>query len=78
MPWEQVRNVKALYHVTGAITFVNEQPTVIEPVYLAQWGTMWIMVRSGGGGEREGQPVYLAQWGTMWIMVRSGAAMDAL
>ena len=24
MPWEQVRNVKTLYHVTGAITFVNE------------------------------------------------------
>ena len=24
MPWEQVRNVPVLYHVTGAITFVNE------------------------------------------------------
>jgi pre-mRNA-processing factor 8 len=23
MPWEQVRNVKVLYHITGAITFVN-------------------------------------------------------
>ena len=29
-----------LYHVTGAITFVNAVPTVIEPVYMAQWGTM--------------------------------------
>lgn len=45
MPWEQVRNVKVLYHITGAITFVNEIPWVIEPVYLAQWGTMWIMMR---------------------------------
>ncbi|KAL6783719.1 PRP8 [Auxenochlorella protothecoides x Auxenochlorella symbiontica] len=45
MPWEQVRHVKVLYHVTGAITFVNEVPWVIEPVYLAQWGTMWIMMR---------------------------------
>lgn len=45
MPWEQVREVKVLYHVTGAITFVNETPLVIEPVYLAQWGTMWIMMR---------------------------------
>jgi pre-mRNA-processing factor 8 len=45
MPWEQVREVKVLYHVTGAITFVNEIPWVIEPVYLAQWGTMWIMMR---------------------------------
>lgn len=34
-----------LYHVTGAITFVNEIPRVIEPVYIAQWGTMWIMMR---------------------------------
>eukprot|EP00948_MAST-09A_sp_MAST-9A-sp1_P002883 g2883.t1 len=45
MPWEQVREVKALYHVSGAITFVNEVPWVIEPVYLAQWGAMWIMMR---------------------------------
>eukprot|EP00123_Amoebidium_parasiticum_P018097 comp24100_c1_seq1/m.43515 comp24100_c1_seq1/g.43515 ORF comp24100_c1_seq1/g.43515 comp24100_c1_seq1/m.43515 type:complete len:2277 (-) comp24100_c1_seq1:626-7456(-) len=45
MPWEQVRDVKVLYHVTGAITFVNEIPWVIEPVYIAQWGTMWIMMR---------------------------------
>lgn len=45
MPWEQVRMVDVLYHVTGAITFVNEVPKVIEPVYLAQWGTMWIMMR---------------------------------
>lgn len=38
MPWEQIRDVKALYHITGAITFVNEIPWVIEPVYIAQWG----------------------------------------
>lgn len=41
-PWEQVREVKVLYHITGAITFVNEIPRVIEPVYIAQWGAMWI------------------------------------
>jgi pre-mRNA-processing factor 8 len=45
MPWEQVRNVKVLYHITGAITFVNEIPKVIEPIYTAQWATMWIMMR---------------------------------
>lgn len=45
MPWEQIRDVQALYHITGAITFVNEIPWVIEPVYIAQWGTMWIMMR---------------------------------
>jgi pre-mRNA-processing factor 8 len=45
MPWEQIRDVRVLYHVTGAITFVNEIPWVIEPVYIAQWGTMWIMMR---------------------------------
>jgi len=27
-PWEQVRNVKVVYHITGAITFVNEIPRV--------------------------------------------------
>lgn len=45
MPWEQVREVKVLYHITGAITFVNEVPKVIEPVYIAQWASMWIMMR---------------------------------
>jgi pre-mRNA-processing factor 8 len=45
MPWEQVREVKVLYHVTGAISFVNEIPWVVEPIYVAQWGTMWIMMR---------------------------------
>ena len=41
----QVRHVKVIYHITGAITFVNEIPWVIEPVYTAQWGSMWIMMR---------------------------------
>ena len=44
-PWEQIRNVKVLYHITGAISFVDEIPKVIEPIYIAQWGTMWIMMR---------------------------------
>jgi pre-mRNA-processing factor 8 len=35
MPWEQIRNVQVLYHATGAITFVNEIPRVIEPVYIS-------------------------------------------
>lgn len=45
MPWEEVRDVKALYHVTGAITFVNEIPRVVEPLFIAQWATMWVMMR---------------------------------
>lgn len=45
MPWEQVREVKVLYHITGAITFVNEIPRVIEPIYTAQWASMWVMMR---------------------------------
>ena len=44
-PWEQVREVPMLYHITGAITFVNKIPHVIEPVYHAQWSTMWLAMR---------------------------------
>ncbi|QLQ77845.1 hypothetical protein HG537_0A00920 [Torulaspora globosa] len=44
-PWEAVKEVKVLYHVTGAITFANEIPRVIEPVYTAQWATMWLAMR---------------------------------
>lgn len=45
MPWEQIKDVPVLYHITGAITFVNETPRVIEPVFVAQWATMWLMMR---------------------------------
>jgi pre-mRNA-processing factor 8 len=45
MPWEQVRQVKVVYHFTGALTFVNEVPKVIEPVFTAQWSAMWVMMR---------------------------------
>ncbi|KAF3589957.1 hypothetical protein F2Q69_00030478 [Brassica cretica] len=44
---KRVRDVKVLYHVTRAITFVNEILWVVEPIYMAQWGTMWIMMRRG-------------------------------
>ena len=45
MPWEDVREVPVLYHITGAITFVNTVPRVIEPLYIAQWASMWVMMR---------------------------------
>jgi len=45
MPWENERSVSILYHVTGAISFVNEVPKVIEPVYIANWGSVWTMMR---------------------------------
>ncbi|KAH7955983.1 hypothetical protein HPB52_005316 [Rhipicephalus sanguineus] len=44
MPWEQIRDVKVLYHITGAITFVNEIPWVIESVYIAQWGKIFVLM----------------------------------
>lgn len=45
MPWETNRTVPILYHITGAISFVNQVPKVIEPVYIAQWGAAWMMMR---------------------------------
>lgn len=45
MPWETDRVVPVLYHITGAISFVNQVPKVIEPVYVAQWGAAWTMMR---------------------------------
>ena len=44
-PWEDKRIVNVLYHITGAISFVDDIPKVIEPIYTAQWGTMWIVMR---------------------------------
>ena len=45
MPWESVREVKVLYHSNGCLTLVNEIPRVIEPVFHAQWATMWVTMR---------------------------------
>ncbi|KAF3015240.1 pre-mRNA-splicing factor 8 [Neopestalotiopsis sp. 37M] len=45
MPWESAREVKVLYHVNGCLTLVNEIPRVIEPVFHAQWATMWLTMR---------------------------------
>lgn len=45
MPWESQREVKVLYHVNGCLTLVNEIPRVIEPVFHAQWATMWVSMR---------------------------------
>ncbi|KAI4210309.1 MAG: hypothetical protein LQ351_006833 [Letrouitia transgressa] len=45
MPWESSRDVKVLYHVNGCLTIVNEIPRVIEPIFHAQWATMWVVMR---------------------------------
>jgi pre-mRNA-processing factor 8 len=45
MPWENYKEVPVLFHVTGAISFVNHVPKVVEPIYRAQWGTAWLMMR---------------------------------
>eukprot|EP01028_Stygiella_incarcerata_P001696 TRINITY_DN1308_c0_g1_i2.p1 TRINITY_DN1308_c0_g1~~TRINITY_DN1308_c0_g1_i2.p1 ORF type:complete len:2147 (-),score=420.47 TRINITY_DN1308_c0_g1_i2:810-7250(-) len=45
MPWENTRDVKVTFHVTGAITFVSEVPMVVEPIYFAQWASMWLCMR---------------------------------
>lgn len=45
MPWEPAREVKVLYHTNGCLTLVNEIPRVIEPIYTAQWATMWLVMR---------------------------------
>ncbi len=52
--------MQTLYHVTGAISFVDEIPLVIEPVYLAQarswqhcttvgWRSRWLLPTSAAG-----------------------------
>lgn len=45
MPWEQIRDVPVLYHIAGALTVVDETPRVVEPIYAAQWATMWLMMK---------------------------------
>lgn len=44
-PWEPTKDVRVVYHVGGAITFVDETPRVITPVYTAQWAAAWLQMR---------------------------------
>lgn len=59
MPWEEARYVNVVYHVGGVLTIVDDTPTVAEPLYVAQWGSMWTKMRANkvellqeGGGFR--------------------------
>ena len=45
MPWENEKKVKTIYHVNGALTMVNEINKVAPPVFMAQWGCMWVAMR---------------------------------
>ncbi|KAG6836461.1 hypothetical protein H0H93_007789 [Arthromyces matolae] len=50
--YTSVREVPLLYHITGAITFVNELPCVIELVYHAQWSTTRLAMRHERGDRK--------------------------
>ena len=45
MPWESVKQVPVVYHTSGAITFVDAVPKVLEPHFIAQWACMWRAMR---------------------------------
>jgi pre-mRNA-processing factor 8 len=45
MPWESYKEVPVLFHITGAISFVDHTPKCIEPIYRAQWGMTWMLMR---------------------------------
>ena len=63
MPWEQIRDVSVIYHITGAITFVNEIPWVAEPIYICSVG-----VRHHTLTHTYAHTVTFSS--TMWIMMR--------
>lgn len=46
MPWEEARYVHVVYHIHGLLTLVADTPTVAEPLYLSQWGSMWTTMRA--------------------------------
>ena len=70
MPWEQVREVPVLYHVTGAISFVNAVPWVIEPVYVAQWASMWIMMRREKRDRRHFKRMRFPPFGKWQLLIK--------
>lgn len=46
MPWEEAKYVEVVYHKRGVLSIVKDTPKVAEPVYTAQWGSVWTKMRS--------------------------------
>lgn len=44
-PWEAEKKVPVTYHVSGALTVVDQVPFVCEPEYRAQWAAAWSLMR---------------------------------
>lgn len=44
-PWQASKEVRVMYHRTGALTVVDEIPRVAPPIYTAQWATAWAAMR---------------------------------
>lgn len=81
----QVRHVRVLYHITGAISFVNEIPWVIEPVYIAQVRgrevlsvCVCVVGVVGGKGGRRASPARppVAQGKAVWVWAGADRCPD--
>eukprot|EP00759_Apiculatamorpha_spiralis_P013569 PhF_6_TR20377/c0_g1_i2/m.29357/K12856/PRPF8, PRP8; pre-mRNA-processing factor 8 len=66
MPWESQRDVNVTYNVRGVLSLIDDTPKVAEPVYQAQWGSVWSAMRmhkfetqqSGGHFQRVTFPIF--------------------
>lgn len=68
---QQVKEVNVLYHVTGAITFVNDNPRVIEPVVRGafDWSFIIPLVLTTFLLSFSSEQ-YHAQWSSQWLAMR--------
>lgn len=44
-PWEAEKKVPVTYHISGALTIVDQVPFVNEPQFRAQWAAAWALMR---------------------------------
>jgi pre-mRNA-processing factor 8 len=70
MPWEQVREVPVIYHITGAITFVNEVLERLRVENVVAVVERRLLVVEGGEPHALEVPTVNAQWATMWLAMR--------
>ena len=44
-PWETNKKVNVVYHITGALSIINDTPKMNEIIYRTLWSIVWHLLK---------------------------------